>query len=107
MTRGPVYDNAVRLLASTDLVALCHWLGIDATAESIRVSEALPAATLYADLLVRAGPGRLEHVEFVRAPPATCSTGCWSTAPASCAANRAPSSASTYSSWPRAASRRP
>jgi len=68
MTRGPVYDNAVRLLASTDLVALCHWLGIDATAESIRVSEALPAATLYADLLVRAGPGRLEHVEFVRAP---------------------------------------
>jgi hypothetical protein len=70
MARGPVYDNAVRLLAAADLAAICAWLGIEADAEFVSASEALPAVTHYADLITRVGPGRLAHVEFVRRPTA-------------------------------------
>jgi hypothetical protein len=66
MTRGPIYDNALRLLTTTDLVAVCRWLGIAADPESLRLSEALPAATLHADLITQVGPHHLAHVEFVR-----------------------------------------
>lgn len=62
---GPIYDNALRQLAAGELVAVCRWLGIEAAQESVRVSEALPAVTRYADLLVTAS-GALTHVEFVR-----------------------------------------
>lgn len=62
---GPIYDNALRQLAAVELVAVCRWLGIEAAEESVRVSEALPAVTRYADLLVTAS-GALTHVEFVR-----------------------------------------
>ncbi len=65
---GPIYDNALRLLAAEDLVALCRWLGIVADPGTVRLSEALPSATQYADLLVGAGPGQLAQVEFVRRP---------------------------------------
>lgn len=68
MVRGPVYDNALRLLAAGDLVVVCQWLGIDADPGSIRVSEALPATTQHADLIVGLRSGRLAHVEFVRRP---------------------------------------
>ena len=68
MAQGPVYDNALRLLAVEDLVAVCRWLGIDADPKSLRLSEALPAATQHADLITQIGPDRLVHVEFVRAP---------------------------------------
>ncbi len=62
---GPIYDNALRYLAASELAALCGWLGIDAHGENIRVSEALAAVTRYADLLISTGPD-LVHVEFVR-----------------------------------------
>ena len=62
---GPIYDNALRLLAASDLAALCRWLGIDADEQSIRVSEALPATTQYVDLLAETGTDHLAHVEFV------------------------------------------
>jgi predicted transposase YdaD len=65
---GPVYDNALRQLATGELVGLCRWLGIAADADSVRLSESLPAATQYADLLVSVGPGRLMQVEFERRP---------------------------------------
>jgi hypothetical protein len=65
---GPIYDNALRLLATDDLVAVCRWLGIVADPGTVRLSEALPSATQYADLLVGAGPGQLAQVEFVRRP---------------------------------------
>ncbi|MFN8079541.1 MAG: hypothetical protein U0Q19_08240 [Kineosporiaceae bacterium] len=62
---GPIYDNALRQLAAVELVAVCRWLGIEAPEESVRLSEALPAVTRYADLLVTTA-GALTHVEFVR-----------------------------------------
>ncbi len=62
---GPIYDNALRYLAASELAALCGWLGIDTHGENIRVSEALAAVTRYADLLISTGPD-LVHVEFVR-----------------------------------------
>ena len=65
---GPVYDNALRTLAGDEILALCRWLGIEADPGTIRLSEALPSATQYADLLVGAGPARLAQVEFVRRP---------------------------------------
>ncbi len=65
---GPIYDNALRMLAAEDLLALCRWLGIVADPGTVRLSEALPSATQYADLLVGAGPGQLAQVEFVRRP---------------------------------------
>jgi hypothetical protein len=67
---GPVYDNAMRLLARRDLVAVCAWLGIATDPDAISVSEALPAATLHADLIAEVADGELAHVEFVRAPDA-------------------------------------
>jgi hypothetical protein len=68
MAQGPVYDNALRLLAAAELAAVCRWLGIAANASSVRMSEALPAATHYADLLAQVEIDRLAHVEFTRAP---------------------------------------
>ena len=67
---GPVYDNGLRLLARRDLAAICGWLGVTARPEAIDRGEALPAATLHADVIAQVGPGRLTHVEFVRAPEA-------------------------------------
>jgi predicted transposase YdaD len=61
MVQGPVHDNALRLLSASDLVALCRWLGIDTSERSIRLSEALPAATRYVDLIAAVAPGRLAH----------------------------------------------
>lgn len=63
---GPVYDNAMRWLAADDVRTMCAWLGIDAGPGAVRLSEALAAATVYADLVVRCAPDRLAHVEFVR-----------------------------------------
>lgn len=68
---GPVYDNALRTLAGDEIVTMCRWLGIAADPGTVRLSEALPSATQYADLLVGAGPNRLAQVEFVRRPSPT------------------------------------
>jgi len=65
---GPIYDNALRLLARHDLATICAWLGIPARPDTIDRGEALPAATLHADLIAETAPGHLTHVEFVRAP---------------------------------------
>ncbi|MFN8078404.1 MAG: hypothetical protein U0Q19_02465 [Kineosporiaceae bacterium] len=65
---GPIYDNALRQLAAEELLALCRWLGIPADPGAVRLSEAFPSTTQYADLLVGCGPGRLAQVEFVRRP---------------------------------------
>lgn len=62
---GPVHDNALRWLAVHDLVTLCRWIGVDADEGSVRISEALPATTQHADLVVGLSPGRLAHIEFV------------------------------------------
>jgi hypothetical protein len=64
-TRGPVYDNALRRLVLTNLTAVCHWIGVDAAQGAVRISEAFPGRTHYADLLVDLGPDRLAHIEFV------------------------------------------
>jgi len=69
--RGSVYDNALRLLATVDVAALCRWLGVEVGGDPERLSEALPARTQHADLIVRVGEGRLVRVEFVRRPDAT------------------------------------
>ena len=34
---GPVYDNALRLLAAEDLRAVCGWLGIRPTDDTLRL----------------------------------------------------------------------
>lgn len=39
---GPVYDNALKLLAADDLHSLCAWLGVAAQPQTIRLSETLP-----------------------------------------------------------------
>lgn len=63
--RGPVHDNALRWLAVHDLVTLCRWIGVEADEGSVRISESLPAATQYADLVIEVAPGQLAQVEFV------------------------------------------
>ena len=68
---GPIYDNALRLLAAHDLAAICAWLGVTTRPDAISRSEALPAATLHADLIAQTAPGHLAHIEFVRAPGPT------------------------------------
>jgi hypothetical protein len=68
MSDGPVYDNALRLLAAGELTAVCRWLGIDADASCLRLAEALPAATMYVDLPARVGENLLAHVEFTSTP---------------------------------------
>ena len=65
---GPVYDNALCLLARRDLATICAWLGIPTRPDTIDRGEALPAATLHADLIAETTPGHLAHVEFVRTP---------------------------------------
>jgi predicted transposase YdaD len=68
MAPGPVHDNALRLLSASDLTAVCQWLGIHTNPTSIRLSEALPAATMYVDLIAAVDHNRLAHIEFVRRP---------------------------------------
>jgi hypothetical protein len=63
---GPVYDNSLRWLVSTNLEAVCRWLGVDPGEDPVLVSESLSAMPMYTDLLVRTAPDRLVHVEFVR-----------------------------------------
>ena len=66
---GPVYDSAVRGVMAGDPVAACRLLNIPITTPS-GVPQILPTsfpiATKSADLLLRVGPGRLAHVEYVR-----------------------------------------
>jgi predicted transposase YdaD len=66
---GPIYDNALRLLARRDLVHVCHWLDLPTSETAIiHRAESLPAATHYVDLIAEIAPQHLAHVEFVRSP---------------------------------------
>jgi hypothetical protein len=65
---GPIFDRAMRRVAEGDLAAFCDWLQVDLDGPAQILSGSFPAATLHADLLVRAGPARLMHVEYIRSP---------------------------------------
>lgn len=66
---GPVFDRAMRRVAEGDLAAFCQWLEVDLAGPAQILSGSSPAATLHTDLLVRVGPQRLMHVEYMRSPP--------------------------------------
>jgi hypothetical protein len=61
--RGPVYDDAMKILADDDLPALLSIVGIHGHAE--RVNAELAASTTKADLIARTSQG-IVHVEFVK-----------------------------------------
>ncbi len=56
----------MRLIAEGDLAAFCLWLGAGLDGQAELLSGSFPAQTLHADLLVRLGPQRLLHVEYMR-----------------------------------------
>lgn len=62
---GPIYDNAVRFLAATDVGELCRWLGIPVRPAAAPISESLPGYAMHADLLVESEAGGITQVEFV------------------------------------------
>jgi hypothetical protein len=68
---GPVYDGAIHRVLEGDPGAACRLLGIPVTTASgvpevLSASFAYPVGSLYADHVMRVGPGRLAHVEFER-----------------------------------------
>ncbi len=63
---GPIYDNAMKLIADCDLPALLSVLGVDG-AGLRRLNAELPAAAVRPDLLVGT-PRGIVHVEFVKDP---------------------------------------
>jgi hypothetical protein len=62
---GPVYDDAMRILADDDLDALLAVIGVCDRAESLVTT--LPASAIRADLIARTAHG-IVHVEFVKDP---------------------------------------
>ncbi|MGH3916347.1 MAG: hypothetical protein ACRDTC_23500 [Pseudonocardiaceae bacterium] len=62
---GPVYDDAMKILADDDLDALLSVVGVSGGAERLNVE--LAASTMKADLLART-PAGIVHVEFVKDP---------------------------------------
>ena len=60
---GPIYDDAMRILADDDVDALLSVLGVGGPAT--RAQNDLPATTIHPDLVVHT-QGRLVHVEFVK-----------------------------------------
>ncbi|MBT0770832.1 hypothetical protein KIH74_17955 [Kineosporia sp. J2-2] len=67
---GPVYDRMMRLLAQNDLPALCDWLGVPLEGAPEFLSGTFPRETLATDLLVRVGPERMLHTEYILRPTA-------------------------------------
>ncbi len=63
---GPVYDDAMKILADDDLAALLSVLGVRADGAE-RLNAELAASTMTADLLART-PAGIVHVEFVKDP---------------------------------------
>jgi hypothetical protein len=68
---GPVYDTAIRGVLEGDPSAVCRLLGILVTTPGqkpvvLSTSFAYPVGALYADLVMRVGPGRLVHIECER-----------------------------------------
>ena len=68
---GPVYDAAMHGVLAGDPGAACRLLGIAVTTPSgvpdvLSTAFPYPVGALYADLVMRVGPGRLVHVEFER-----------------------------------------
>jgi hypothetical protein len=61
--RGPVYDDAMKILADDDLGALLSVFGISGGVQRLNVE--LAASTMKADLLAQT-PGGIVHVEFVK-----------------------------------------
>jgi hypothetical protein len=62
---GPVYDNAIKFVAATDVGELCRWLGIPLGPNVLQLSESLPGQTMQADLLVESDAGCISQIEFV------------------------------------------
>ncbi len=62
---GPVYDDAMKILADDDLGALLSVVGVHGSVEAMNVE--LAASTMKADLLARTSSG-IVHVEFVKDP---------------------------------------
>lgn len=63
---GPVYDDAMKVLADDDLPALLSVVDVDGSGAE-RLNAGLAASTMAADLVARTGSG-LVHVEFVKDP---------------------------------------
>ena len=61
---GPVYDDAMKILADDDLGALLSVVGV-AGERAERLNVELPGGTMKADLLART-PDGIVHVEFVK-----------------------------------------
>jgi hypothetical protein len=64
---GPVYDAAMRGLMEGDPAAACRLLGVEVVGEPKVLPSVFSASSLTVDLLLRVAPGRLVHVEYVRA----------------------------------------
>jgi len=62
---GPIYDDAMRILADDDLEALLTVVGVLGPAEPLDTT--LPASAIRADLVARTARG-IAHVEFVKDP---------------------------------------
>lgn len=60
---GPVYDDAMKILADDDLGAFLSVVGVSGAAERLNVE--LAASTMKADLLART-PAGIVHVEFIK-----------------------------------------
>lgn len=63
---GPVFDTALRRMIEMDPVAACALLGVDLREPPEVLTATFPSSTLSADLLLRVGPARLVHVEYMR-----------------------------------------
>jgi predicted transposase YdaD len=62
---GPVYDDAMKILADDDLSALLSIVGVRGAAEPLTIE--LPGSTTRADLLAQTPTG-IVHVEFMKDP---------------------------------------
>jgi hypothetical protein len=67
---GPVHDRAMHYIIENDLDAVCDWLDIKTTVPIDLLSPEFTAESSRADLLVRVGPKRLLHAEYIRTPRA-------------------------------------
>jgi hypothetical protein len=58
----------MRYIVEADIPALCDWLDVKLEGRGDLLSPVFAAETRTADLLVKVGPGRLLHTEYVRSP---------------------------------------
>ncbi|MGQ0773913.1 MAG: hypothetical protein ACT4NY_05765 [Pseudonocardiales bacterium] len=63
---GPIYDDAMKVLADDDLAAVLSMVGVDSAAGRLNVE--LTSSSMRADLLASTTDGGIVHVEFVKDP---------------------------------------